>query len=372
MRHLSDEQLLSYIDGNEKEVNLYKVSSHLDKCLKCINKLQELTSVSMLFEDISIQAKLRRQSRLLKNCPDIDGKRVSKEHLTKCKHCNDELKIIESLKEKPEIETKFDPAEYLPKSLRYVELLLIAHERECALREESVKTPLFEKIRSALFPRQPVLVPLSFAEKPEATGEFYKDLDDKDIVLACIQGDISAWEGLILKFTPYAFGIINHFHLHESKQDIWQDTLAILASGTIKNYNEERGKLKDFIRGIVVNLCRMKLREIKKHSGIMEEITIEYIKQTVNFDSLARFVEEQEIAQIKAVFDSLPKEFSGVLQAMLNGFGDDEIASSLNIPIDTVRSRKRRIRIKIAEMLSEKHPELSEKLKSYKWAVRNA
>ena len=117
----------------------------------------------------------------------------------------------------------------------------------------------------------------------------------------------------------------------------------------------------------------MKLREVTKHSGIMEAVTLQYLKNIMNFvDPVTRLIEEQEIKQMKSVFDSLPGEFSGVLEAMLNGFSDGEIAFSLNIPIDTVRSRKRRIRIKTAEILSENHPELSEKLKSYKWAVRNA
>lgn len=373
MIHLTDKQLLSYIDGNEKEVNISKASKHLDKCLECIDRLQELVSVSLLFENISIQSKIQRQSNLLKSCPDITNEKASKTHLTKCKHCNSESKIIESLNENTELYVKFYPEEFLPNSLRYVELLLIAYERKCALNEEPVKTPFFEKLRSALFPKQPVLVPLSFAEKPEEEPEFYKELADKDLVSFCIQGNISAWEGLILKFTPYAFAIINHFQLFDHKQDIWQDALSILVAGKIENYDEEKGKLKDFIRGIVVNLCRMKLREATKHSNILGEITLQYLKNVTKLiDPLAKFIEEQEISQIKAVFDSLPEEFIDVLKAMLNGSSDEEISSNLNIPLDTVRSRKRRIRIKTSEILKEKHPDLSDKLKNYKWTLRNA
>lgn len=387
MTHLTHEEILSYVDGDKEAVNMVKASKHLDKCLECIHQLQNLASISLFFEDIATQAKLQRHKALLRNCFDAEmmldfienkvqwkEKQQIEEHLAKCKYCQDELKFIRSISEKSDVEVteKIEPEKYLPKSLRYSELLLTAYEREAVLEKEPVKIPLFEKIRVLLFPRQPALVPLGFAERIERDREFYKELTDEEIASFCAQIDKTAWEELLIRFTPYAFGIIKNFGLYKYREDIWQDTLAVLVAGKIKDYKEEKGTLKDFIRGIVVNQCRVKWREIKRQPISIEEITLKYIKKIISsVDQLARLIEEEEITQITEVLNSLPNEFLNVVQAMLNGLKDEEIADLLDIPVNTVRSRKRRIRMKVVEIIGKKHPEILEKIKMYKWGIRN-
>ncbi|MEW6686064.1 MAG: RNA polymerase sigma factor [Candidatus Edwardsbacteria bacterium] len=382
MNHLSSEEVLAYLDGDKSTVNLKKASKHLDKCDKCTTKLSDFASIGILLELTIAGMKEQREKEILGKCPDadtmfgliedrlsIDERRKIEAHLKECKYCQEELEVIRAIEKIPEVKAPEieDPQRFLPKILRYFELYFVASEREKVItKEKEFRIPGLETVRKMLFPKQPVLVPLGFAELTRRDRRFYIELDDAELMEACKKGDNMAWTELEGRFRNYAFTIIKGFGLEEDWEDVWQECFLALA-GLIQKY-EERGRGRSFIRSIIVNKCRAERRK-KRKEKIFTPLDDQIEQQAVDSDPLKRIIEEEEAEHLIENIKKMPEEFRTVTMALIDGSDDGEIAQSLNIPIGTVRSRKFRTRLRLIEMKSN-DLEFMNKIKGLKWVKR--
>ncbi|MEO0126330.1 MAG: RNA polymerase sigma factor [candidate division WOR-3 bacterium] len=384
MSHLSTEEILGYLDGDKSIVDIKKASKHLDGCERCTSHLKDSASISILLELITMKSKERREKEILGRCPDVEmmfnfiENRLSKEkrmkmekHLKQCEYCQEGLKVIQTTEEisEAEIPEMREPERFLPKILHYFELYFVAYEREKAIaKKKKFRIPGFETIRKIILPRRLTLVPLGFAELMKRDSKFYSQLNDGQLMQACKQGDNMAWSELERRFRNYAYTIIAAHHLKEKWEDVWQESLIALAS-SINEY-KERGKAKYFLREIIINKCRKIRKSEIKEEKVITLIVNKMLQKSLNSESLEILKEKENVQRLVGNIKKMPEKFSSILTAFLDGYNDKEIAQLLDIPVETVRSRKFRSRLKFIEMKLNDEEFLS-KIKRLEWVKRN-
>ena len=403
MKHLTSEQILAYLDGNEELVNLKKASVHLDKCLECAKKLREEASYNLSLNFARMQKSLEREKAFLKGCLSVeamsnfvrgvlspDEESVVESHAAECRSCKEEMDLIRSTEPLPKV---FPPeateaGDMLLSTLRCFKLVTIALEKEkLAEAREAVKEPVLEKIRRLLFPPELVPVPISFSERKEPSIEFYRELNDEELAVACVRGQENGWQVLMDRFTGLAFHICEKWGLKEHRENVWQDSLAVLLR-KIRNF--KKGKLSSFIASIVYYKCREKRRELQKGGNILSLNS--HIKEgEVSFaealgpeqipDKFRHLfyheVEEEIISKemlnmIENAIERLPQDFREVIKSrFLEGMSVKEVSKKFNIPVKTVLTRILRGKVRLFEIMKKDYPQLEEEIKGREWVVKN-
>jgi RNA polymerase sigma-70 factor (ECF subfamily) len=402
VKHLTTEQIIAYIDKSET-VDLDRISAHLDKCVECTKKLREQASYNLALNFAGMQKSLEKERAFLKGCLGVEAmldfakgmlsgeeKRVVEKHAAECESCKEEIELVKLVEPLPMVfptETT-EAGNILLNTLRSFKLATIALERErLAEAKEVVKEPLLEKIRRLLFPPELVPVPISFSERKEPSIEFYRELSDEELAVACARGQENAWHVLMEKFTGLAFHICEKWGLKEHRENVWQDSLAVLLR-KIKNFKE--GKLSDFIAMIVYYKCREKRRELQKGGNILSlnshikegEVSFEEILGPEQVPEKFRHlfyheVEEEIISNetlnmIENAIERLPEDFRAVIKSrFLEDMSVNEVSKKLNIPVKTVLTRILRGKAKLFEIIKKEYPELSEEIKGREWIVKN-
>jgi len=402
MKHLTSEQILAYLDGNEELVNLKKASAHLDKCPECAKKLREEASYNLSLNFAGMQKSLEKESKLLKGCLSVEAmlhftkgmlsqeeKSVVQSHAAECESCKEETNFIRLTEPLPEVfpSEVTDAGNILLNTLRCFKLVTIALEKERLVEAKEVKEPLLEKIRRLLFPPKLVPVPISFSERKEPDMEFYRELSDEELAVACLRGQENAWHVLMEKFTGLAFHICEKWGLKEHRENVWQDSLAVLLQ-KIKDFKE--GKLSSFIASIVYYKCREKRRELQKSGNILS-LNSHIKERKVSFKEVLgpkqvpekfrhlfyKEVEEEIISKeilgmIENAIERLPADFRPVIKCrFLEGMSVNEVSKKLNIPVKTVLTRILRGKVRLFDIIKRDYPVLKEEIENREWIVRN-
>jgi len=401
MKHLTTEQIVAYI-GKSETVNLDKISVHLDKCVECARKLREEASYNLALNFAGMQKSLEKERAFLKRCLSVEEmldfakgvlsqeeKAVVESHAAECESCKEEIGLIKLTEPLPQV---FPPevseaGNILLNTLRCFKLATIALEKERLAEVKEVKEPLLEKIRRLLFPPELVPVPITFAERKEAGIEFYRELSDEELAVACRRGHENGWQALMDKFTGLAFHICEKWDLKEHRENIWQDSLAVLLR-KIKDFKE--GKLSDFIAMIVYYKCREKRRELQKGGNILSlnshikegevsfaealgpEQVPEKFRHLFYHEVEEEIISKETLNMIEDAIERLPEDFKAVIKCrFLEGMSVNEVSKKLNIPVKTVLTRILRGKAKLFEIMKKESPELCEEIKDREWIVKN-
>ena len=402
MKHLTTEQIILYIDKREA-VDLEGISAHLDKCLECTKKLREEASYNLSLNFASMQKSIGRERALLKGClgietmldftkgvPSSEEKSVVESHAAGCRSCKEEMDLIKSTEPLPKV---FPPeateaGNMLLSTLRCFKLVTIALEKEkLAEAREAVKEPVFEKIRRLLFPPELVPVPISFSERKELSIDFYRELNDEELAVACVRGQENGWQVLMDRFTGLAFHICEKWGLKEHRENVWQDSLAVLLR-KIRNF--KKGKLSSFIASIVYYKCREKRRELQKGGNILSlnahikegevsfkealgpEQVPDKFKYLFYHEVEERIISKETLDMIESAIERLPGDFRQVIRSrFLEGMSVNEVSKKLKIPVKTVLTRILRGKVKLFEIMKKDYPQLQEEIKGREWIVKN-
>jgi len=402
VKHLTTEQIIAYIDRSET-VDLDRISAHLDKCPECAKKLREEASYNLALNFASMQKSLERERALLKGCLSVEAmlgfaggvlseeeKGVVESHAAECENCREEIgsiKLTEPLPKVFPLEAT-EAGNILLNVLRSFKLVTIALERERLGRvREAVKEPLLEKVRRLLFPPELVPVPITFAERKEPDIEFYRELSDEELAIACTRGHENGWQALMDRFTGLAFHICEKWGLKEHRENVWQDSLAVLLR-KIRNF--KKGKLSSFIAAIVYYKCREKRRELKKGGNILSlnshikegevsfaevlapEQVPDKFKHLFYHEVEEEIISKETLDMIENAIERLPEDFREVIKSRyLEGMSVNEVAEKLKIPVKTVLTRILRGKVKLFEIMRKEYPELREEIKGREWIVKN-
>ncbi len=186
-------------------------------------------------------------------------------------------------------------------------------------------------------------------------------MDEMVLIQDAIQGDLNAFNRLILVYQEMAFNVAYRLLSDEdSAEDITQTAFI----SAYKNLNGFRGgSFKAWLMRIVTNACYDELRRIKRHPTIplepIDDDTEEEIESpTWLADGSASPEETVEQADLEHAvqhcLDNLPEEFKVVVVLIdVQGFDYDEVAKVVKRPLGTIKSRLARARLKLQDCLQQ-------------------
>lgn len=181
-------------------------------------------------------------------------------------------------------------------------------------------------------------------------------VSDEDLMNRCREGDMGAFELIVLRYKDAIFNLIYHFVAdYHRAQDISQETfLRVLKN--VDRY-KSRNRFKTWLYRIAVNLCKNELRNRSRRK------TLSLDNPAVDIESLSRnyytppdeAYEKEELRElVKDAVGSLPEDQRmAIIMREYQGLSYEEIASALNCSLGAVKSKIYRARQNIKKMLIE-------------------
>nr|WP_149360238.1 RNA polymerase sigma factor SigM [Lolliginicoccus suaedae] len=178
-------------------------------------------------------------------------------------------------------------------------------------------------------------------------------MSDRELIAAHVSGDTQAFAELIHRHQRYLWRVAKRTsHCDEDAADALQE--AMLSAFRMAEGYRADAAVRSWLHRIVVNSCLDRMRRnrvrpaIPLDPSIMEHVGL--IGDRPSGDDIAEAIDHALML--------LPAEQrAAVVTVDVEGYPVAEAAEVLGIPIGTVKSRCARGRLKLAEILSEFHPE---------------
>jgi RNA polymerase sigma-70 factor, ECF subfamily len=183
-------------------------------------------------------------------------------------------------------------------------------------------------------------------------------MDEQELIQAAVQGDIEAFNQLVLKYQDMVYNQARWLMKEEeAAQDMSQDAF-IRAFQSLKSYRG--GSFRSWLARIVTNLCLDELRRIKRRPTIPlmpidadgEEMdSPSWMTDTkINVEeAVERF--ELDLA-LRDLVEELPMQYrTALVMVDILEFDYAEAAQSMGIPIGTLKSRLVRARMRLRNKL---------------------
>ena len=183
-------------------------------------------------------------------------------------------------------------------------------------------------------------------------------VSDEDLMRNCREGDMSAFELIVLRYKDAIFNFIYHFLAdYHRAQDISQETfLRVLIN--VDRY-KSRNSFKTWLYRIAANLCKNELRNISRHK------MLSLSEPDMDIGSLGRsqytppdiaYEREEMRRLVRDAVSSLPADQRmAIIMREYQNLSYEEIAFALNCSLGAVKSKIYRARqnIKIALVETE-------------------
>jgi RNA polymerase sigma-70 factor, ECF subfamily len=188
-------------------------------------------------------------------------------------------------------------------------------------------------------------------------------LEDRDLVVRVVDGDVRAFEAIYDRYSAQVFGLAMHVTGRQSAaEEATQD--AFLSLWRIADrYDIDRGTLKAWLLSIVRNRSIDWLRREARHDR-EREIDDARVGRLVGCLEAAERTEEQaatheESRHARELLIALPTAQRQVIElAYFEGLTQSEIAAKVGIPLGTVKGRQRLALTKMHQTLTSV-PELA-------------
>jgi RNA polymerase sigma-70 factor (ECF subfamily) len=189
--------------------------------------------------------------------------------------------------------------------------------------------------------------------------------DDGELARRCAGGDEEAWRVLVGRFQRKVWNVAFQFtgradEAEELSQEIFLHLLSALrtfdSSGSLPAW------LQRVARNYAIDHYRRRRREREKVvSGEESEELVAVARDDTGRNDPHRALEEKDLALwLRRALDRLPSELGqAVVLRDLQGMTYEEMASSLAIPLGTVKSRINRGRLELAKLLKRRRTEWS-------------
>ena len=190
-------------------------------------------------------------------------------------------------------------------------------------------------------------------------------LEDGELARRCAGGDEEAWRVLVGRFQKKVWHVAYQFtgradEAEELTQEIFLHLLSALrtfdASGSLPAW------LQRVARNYAIDHYRRRLRERSMVvDGEESEELVAVARDTAVGNDPHRALEEKDLAAfLRQVIDRLPSELGqAVILRDLQGMSYEEMATNLEIPLGTVKSRINRGRLELAKLLKRRRTEWS-------------
>ena len=190
-------------------------------------------------------------------------------------------------------------------------------------------------------------------------------LEDGELARRCASGDEEAWTVLVGRFQRKVWHVAYQFtgradEAEELTQDIFLHLLSALrtfdASGSLPAW------LQRVARNYAIDHYRRRRRERSMVvDGEESEELVAVARDTTGGNDPHRSLEEKDLAAfLRQVIDRLPSELGqAVILRDLQAMTYEEMASFLEIPLGTVKSRINRGRLELGKLLRRRRAEWS-------------
>lgn len=190
-------------------------------------------------------------------------------------------------------------------------------------------------------------------------------LEDGELARRCAGGDEEAWRVLVGRFQRKVWHVAYQFtgradEAEELTQEIFLHLLSALrtfdASGSLPAW------LQRVARNYAIDHYRRRRRERSMVvDGEESEELVAVARDTTVGNDPHRALEEKDLAAfLRQVIDRLPSELGqAVILRDLQGMSYEEMATNLEIPLGTVKSRINRGRLELAKLLKRRRAEWS-------------
>jgi RNA polymerase sigma factor (sigma-70 family) len=170
-----------------------------------------------------------------------------------------------------------------------------------------------------------------------------------ELVRAAQSGERDALITLLREIEPHvyrtAYYILNN---EQDALDVSQE--ALIRIYTKINSYEEKAQFKTWVQRIVTNICIDKFRKTKPTVSVEEHEMIFSSETNVEHEVISTYI----APDIQAAIEKLPEQHrTVVILRYVEDFSYNEIAESLNLPINTVKSYLFRARKQLQNLLQE-------------------
>ncbi len=175
---------------------------------------------------------------------------------------------------------------------------------------------------------------------------------DEELMERCRNGDMAAFELIVLRHKDMLFNFIYHFLAdYHRAQDIAQETFLRVLNNSGKY--KSRDRFKTWLYSIAANLCKNELRDRKRHKTLSLEDSALEIENNHIYLSPDESYEREEITNlVKVAIKSLPDDQRlAIVMREYQDFNYEEIASVLKCSVGAVKSKIHRARQSIKKML---------------------
>lgn len=181
-------------------------------------------------------------------------------------------------------------------------------------------------------------------------------ISDEDLMRRCREGDMSAFELIVMRYKDAIFNFIYHILAdYHRAQDISQETF-LRVFRNIDRY-KSRNCFKTWLYRIAVNLCKNELRDRGRRKTVSLDDADLNIESLIGdrYISPDRAYEEEEMRRlVKNAIESLPEDQRmAVVLREYQGLSYEDIAVALNCSLGAVKSRIHRARQNVRNMLVE-------------------
>ena len=169
---------------------------------------------------------------------------------------------------------------------------------------------------------------------------------DSELVKETLQGELASFEIIVRRYEKM---IYNHTYKilknNEDAQDATQETFLRIFEN-LRLFDQQR-PLKPWAYQIATNFCFDQLRKSSKVTAL--DMEVEEEGPTV----LDKIIQKEEVRTLRAALFTLPEHY---LRPLIGyywaNFSYRVIAETLNLPINTVRTRLRRGRVLLARQIN--------------------
>lgn len=195
-----------------------------------------------------------------------------------------------------------------------------------------------------------------------------QQLADRHTIAALAAGDPNALETLYNEYATLVITVINRMVrdrriaeelLQEVFLRIWQH---------VETYEPDRGQVRSWILGVAHNLALNELRRQRRRPAIFSSQAEPAGETGMPDDPIARMPDpglqpddivwlRQQRARLADALGQLPEVQRAVIGLYANGYSQSEIASRLDEPLGTVKTRMRRGLLRLRETVHDLEPD---------------
>ncbi|MFH1622765.1 MAG: RNA polymerase sigma factor [Candidatus Omnitrophota bacterium] len=175
----------------------------------------------------------------------------------------------------------------------------------------------------------------------------------EDIIIRASEGDVGSFEKIYRAYSGFVYNVsLRIARSHRDAEEVTQNVFLILYR-KLKSFRF-RSSLKTWIYRIAVNLAINHAKKVSKERDRVVEyddsIGIEPSRDVIG-ENLDREQKEKTIARLLGALN--PDQRACIVLRNINGLSYEEIAQTLNININTVRTRLKRARERLLTLRRE-------------------